>query len=611
VPFSSGLSFETKEPFHEVHVGEPKKEEDMLDLGRNRKLLLGVAFLLVAGLLFGCALDETQAPPEEPVGEEPVGEEPAPAKPEEETSITILIPDNPVAFNGINTDTGYEQALGELVMLSLADVDPEGNIYPELAVEIPTIENGGVTFDEDTWSMTVTWKLRDDVYWADGEQVTVDDVIFTWDALVEAGAWVAAMDYTDYIEKVDDFTFTVYYYEGYVFPYYPLQFGGEDFFVYPEHYCDAEAGFYEWNCDDQPLSSGPFILEEWVADDHLTFVRNPNYFEAGKPYIDRVVVQIVPEEPVKQAMILEGDADLHYWPAEPASDVYKQPGNGVDWVKSPTERWVMRLIPNLYVKGDRETLHPFLSDVRVRRALRMAIDVDTILSDIFLGYGEPVWNDFFRPPFNSCGIPRPEYDLEGAAALLDEAGWKDTDGDGIRECHGCPNAEEGTVMSMEYAIYAEYGETLELTQQFIHESWKSIGVDTELQIIEGAIMWAEAEDGGTEIAGLYEMDMWDDGYPGTDPSDQIWTFYYSESDWNYGQWANEDMDYYIDEFYSLDEEYRLEVACEMAAILEEELPQILLFSTLEMHGISERLSGVLPSANDPVTWNIADWTVEE
>ena len=584
----------------------------MLKIGHFKKLALVVTLILMATLVFGCAPDETlEAPTEAPSVGEPATEEPAADEPAVKTSITILIPDNPVAFNGINTDTGYEQALGELVMLSLSETDPNGNIIPELAAEIPTLENGGVTFDEETWSMTVTWKLREDVYWADGEQVTADDVIFTWDALIEADAWIAAMDYTESVERIDDFTFIVYYYEGYVFPYYPLQFGGEDFFVYAEHFCDAEAGFYEWNCDDQPLSSGPYILEEWVDDDHLTFVRNPNYFEEGKPYIDQVIVQIVPEEPVKQAMMLEGDADLHYWPAEPASDVYKEPGNGTKYAKSPTERWVMRLIPNLYVKGDRETIHPFISDVRVRRALRMAVDVDTIVNDIFLGYGVPVWNDFFRPPFNGCDIPRPEYDLEGAAALLAEAGWTDTDGDGIRECHGCPNAAEGTVMFMEYAIYAEYGETLELTQQFIAESWASIGVDTELDIIEGAIMWAEAEDGGTEIAGLFEMDMWDDGYPGTDPADQIWTFYYSESDWNYGWWVNEDMDYYIDEFYSLDEEYRLEVACEMAAILDDELPQILLFSTLEQHGVSDRLKGVLPSANDPVTWNIADWTLEE
>jgi peptide/nickel transport system substrate-binding protein len=600
----------------------------------KHKLWLLVTVIIIAAMsLFACTpaetLTPTEAPPEtvpteappevepteapevEPT-EAPPEVEPTEAPPvEEETSITILIPDNPVAFNGINTDTGYEQAMGELVMLSLAETDPDGNIIPELAADIPTIENGGVVFDEDTWSMTVTWKLRDDIFWADGEQVTVDDVIFTWDALIEADAYISAMDYTESLEKIDDFTFTVNYYEGSVYPAYAVQFGGEDFFVYPEHYCDAEAGFYEWNCDDQPLSSGPYILEEWVDDDHLTFVRNPNYFEEGKPYIDKVIVQIVPEEPVKQAMMLQGDADLHYWPAEPASNVYKEPGNGTQWVKSPTERWVMRFTPNLKVKGDRETPHPFLSDVRVRRALRMSVDVDTIINDIFLGYGVPVWTEFFRPPFDVCDTPRPEYDLEGAAALLEEAGWVDTDEDGVRECRGCPNAEEGTPMTMEFVIYAEYGETLELTQQFIAETWKELGIDTDLQIIEGAILWAEEEDGGTEIAGLFELDMWDDGYPGTDPSDFMWYPYYSESDWNYGQWVNEDADVWIDELFTLYEEDQIAAACELAAILEDELPVILLFSTLEMHGLSDRLQGVLPSANDPVTWNIADWTVTE
>ena len=65
------------------------------------------------------------------------------------SSITILIPEDPAGFNGLVTDTGYEQLLGELLMLSVAEIDPEGNIYPELAVDIPTLENGGVEFNED------------------------------------------------------------------------------------------------------------------------------------------------------------------------------------------------------------------------------------------------------------------------------------------------------------------------------------------------------------------------------------------------------------------------------------------------------------------------------
>jgi peptide/nickel transport system substrate-binding protein len=617
----------------------------MLKFGQFRKLALLVIFVFLAVLILGCTPQETLDAPvveepaaeepaeepaaEEPVAEEPVAEEPAeepaaeePAAEEpveepavEETSITILIPDNPVAFNGLNTDTGYEQALGELIMLSVADVDPNGNIYPELAVEIPTIENGGVIFDEEAWSMDVTWKIRDDVYWSDGEQLTVDDIIFTWDVIVEE-AWTPAVDYTESIEKIDDFTFVVHFYEGWIFPDYALQFGGEDFFVYPEHYCDAEQGFYEWDCDDEPLSSGPYVLEEWVADDHLTFVRNPNYYEAGKPAIDKVIVRITPEEAVEKTLMLEGDADVHYWPGEDIGKEYESPDNDVELLIAPTERWVMRLIPNLTMPGDETTPHPFLSDVRVRRALRMAVDVDTILEQVFMGFGQPVWTEFFRPPYNVCDIPRPEYDLEGAAALLEEAGWTDTDGDGIRECNGCPNAEDGTVMSMEFAIYAEYGETLELAQQLIAESFKEIGIDTELTMIEGAIMWAPAEDGGTEMAGNFELDMWDDGYPGLDPTDNIiWTYYLSNNlemeGFNVGRYVNEDLDAWLDEAYTLDEEYRQEVFCEIAAILEEDLPQILLWSALDSHGVSGRLQGVQPSANDPLTWNVADWTIQE
>lgn len=586
-------------------------------------LLTAIIVILAVGLS-ACGGQTTPAPTEAPPPEEAAPPEEAPPEeappeevPMEESVIVITVPEDPAAFNGLITDTGYEQMMGELIMLSVSEADPEGNIFPELAAEIPTLENGGVEFDEDTWSMKVTWKLRDDIFWADGEQVTVDDVIFTWDKIAE-DAWADGVDYTESLEKIDDFTFVVHFYEGYVYPNYALQFGGENFFIYPEHYCDAEQNFYEWDCDKEPLSSGPYMLEEWVTNDHLTFVRNPNYFEEGKPSIDKVIVQIVPEAAVEKSMMLEGDADLHYWPGETAAREYEQSEN-VKMVEAPSERWVMRLIPNMAEYGSTDpeaNPHPFLSDVKVRRAIRMAVDVDTILAEIFLGYGRPMHTEFFRDPY-ICDIPAPEFDLDGAAALLEEAGWTDSDGDGVRECNGCETAEDGTPMSMEFAIYAEYGEELELAQQLIGENLQALGFDVQLQIIEGTIMWSPAEDGGTEANGNFDLDMWDDGYPGTDPTDyQMWTFYYSaappeEGGWNVGRWANEDFDAWLDEAYTLDEEYRQEVFCELAAILEEELPEILLWTAMEGHGVSKRLNNVLPSVNDPATWNVADWTVSE
>ena len=244
----------------------------------KKTLIFGLLILLLAFSLASCGQKEaevptevtvieptavvepTEQPAEEPtVAVEPTAEE---APMPEQSTIVILVPEDPTGFNGLLTDTGYEQLVGELVMLSVAEVDPMGNVIPEIAAEIPTLENGGVEFDEENWTMNVIWKIRDDVYWADGEQLTVDDIIFSWNVITDPdnGTWTDGLDYTDSIEKIDDFTFKVFY--NTVYTAYQTQFGGENFFVYPEHYCDASQGFFEWDCDKEPLSSGPFLLEE-------------------------------------------------------------------------------------------------------------------------------------------------------------------------------------------------------------------------------------------------------------------------------------------------------------------------------------------------------------
>ncbi len=588
-----------------------------------KSLVFGLVVLMLVASAVSCAPAPAEPAGEEPAAEEPATEEPAVEEPAveepmaDETSVTMLIPEDPVALNGIVTDTGYEQVVGELTLLSVSEIDPNGNVFPEIATDIPTLENGGVEFDEENWTMNVIWKIRDDIYWSDGEQLTVDDIIFTWNAFADPdlGAWTDGQDYTDMVEKIDDFTFKVYY--NTVYTAYQTQFGGENFFVYPEHNCDASQGVYEWDCEFEPVSSGPYILEEFVTNDHLTFVKNENYFEEGKPAIDKVIVKIIPEQSVRRTMMLEGDADHHMWPSDAIINEYEASDNVMVQI-SPTDRWVMRLFMNEAAYGTTdpvETPHPFFSDLRVRKAVRMAIDVDTIIKEIFLDHGNPVWTEMFRPPY-VCDIPRPAFDPEGAKALLEEAGWTDTDNDGVRECHGCPNANEGDLMTFEFAIYSEYGEELDLAQQYIAENLKDIGMQATLYSVEGAVLWDT--EGGPEIEGRFDLNMWDDGYPGLDPTDNaMWYYYHSDAadpesgGWNIGRWSNEDFDVLYDELFYLDEEYRKEVFCDMATILDEEVPQVLLFSTLEVHGVSKRLQNTLPSANDPFTWNVADWTLAE
>jgi peptide/nickel transport system substrate-binding protein len=606
----------------------------MLHHKNLKMLVLLVVLALLAFSLVGCGPSGQEptpsgaAPTEAPTQAAPT-EAPTQAAPTEapteavagqkegETSVVIVIPEDPPSFNATVADTGYDALVMEMAMLGLADIDAEGHVFPELATQLPTVENGGVVIDEDAWTMDVTWQMRDDAVWADGEPVTADDVIFTWEAITnpETGIWVPGVDYIDGVEKIDDYNFVVHY--NYVYPGYLTQFGGEQVVVWPEHYCDAEQGFVAWDCGRQPLSDGPYILEEWVVGDHMTFVRNPNYFEKGKPYVDKAIVRIVPDASVRKTMMMQGDADVDMWVTEPVANDLKDVPN-VEVSLSPTSRWVMRLFPNLAAKGSVDPEadpHPILSDVRVRQAIRMAIDVDTIAEKIFLGYSKPIWTEFFRPPY-TCDVPRPEYDPEGAAALLEEAGWTDQDGNGVRECHGCLNAEEGYPMSMEFITYAEYGEPLELTQQLIAEMLGKIGIELKLTVVEGSVLWADYASGGIEQQGEFDLNMWDDGYSGVDPTDFLWELYYSEaaqpdSGWNVGRWMNQDFDALLDEAYTLDEEYRQELFCQMAEILDKEVPEILLFSTINADAHSTRVQGVQSTVNDIVTWNIADWKVVE
>jgi ABC-type transport system substrate-binding protein len=110
------------------------------------------------------------------------------------------------------------------------------------------------------------------------------------------------------------------------------------------------------------------------------------------------------------------------------------------------------------------------------------------------------------------------------------------------------------------------------------------------------------------------MDLYDDGYASNDPTDFIWQYYDSASatpdkGWNIGRWVNPQMDELLNQVYALDETARQESFCKMAKLLDEQLPQILLFSTLNADAFSTRLGGVQANVNSVVSWNAADWKI--
>lgn len=531
------------------------------------------------------------------------------------SSVTILIGEDPLSFNAAVGDTGYDSLVMHMVMMGLTDIDPQGTIIPRLAAELPMVDNGGVVMDETAGTMDVTWKLRDDVNWSDDTPVTSDDVIFTYEAIInpDNGGWILGIDYVDGIDKIDDKTFVIHF--NTIYPGYLTLFGGEQGVIWPSHYCDPEQGFVAWDCGRTPLSDGPYTLTDWVTGDHLTFNRNPKYYEPGKPQIEQVIVRVVPDVTVRETMMRQGDADVLMWATEQVADDLKNEPNIAISI-SPNSRWAMRLFMNLAAKGFTDPManpNPFLSDIHVREAIRTAVDVDTIISSVWHGFPKPVWTEFFRAPY-ICDIPRPQYDPEAAKALLAEAGWTDQNHDGIRECNGCQTAADGTPMSMEMITYAEYGEPLELTQQLIGEMLGAVGIHLDLSIVQGSVLWADYQSGGIEQRGDFNIDLWDDGYSGTDPTDFLQQSYSTDAavpdqGYNFGRWSNPEFDTLLYEAYSLDETQRKTNFCQMAQILDEELPQILMFSTINAEAYSTRMSSIQSNVNSVVTWNIADWAI--
>lgn len=143
----------------------------------------------------------------------------------------------------------------------------------------------------------------------------------------------------------------------------------------------------------------------------MTFTKNQNYFEKGKPAIEEVTVQIVPDDAVRKTMMLQGDADIDMWINVNTVDQPEKFGKrqGQSQSHRPLGHAAVHKSGRKRQRGRQASPHPILSDVRVRQAIRMAIDVDTINEQIFFGLGNPTWTEFFRPPYNTCNIPRPRY----------------------------------------------------------------------------------------------------------------------------------------------------------------------------------------------------------
>jgi len=551
-------------------------------------------------------------------GQAPVTQAPAASQALEELSesgggtVTLIIPEEPTTLNFYAAEAAIIRQVAEATsMTGLDTINQDGEYEPVLATELPTLENGGLSED----NLTVTWHLKPDLKWSDGEPLTSDDVKFTWEVLSNpnsgALAGVGGFDLITGVDTPDELTAVVTYASP--FPPYLGQFA---YGLLPRHATGQPEDMPGWDWNRNPVGAGPFIVTDWQSGQSITMDRNPNYYEEGKPYIDKLVFRVVPEPATQTAMMMQGEAQVHLWPGE-FPDEYNKILNGKGSQVLVPGIWNMAIDFNLSAPFDGDPgptpPHPILGDVRVRQAIASAIDYDTLNNEVLLGMVSDSTNPFVYG-WAQCDIPRPfPYDPAKAAQLLDEAGWVMGE-DGIRVAQGAEYAPDGTRLSLELQGYTNF-DPLQLTEEFIVENLKSVGIEARIQNYDFSIIFGSYEDESPSMVGDYDMLIFDRGF-GIDPQEYNAAAYSSDNipgeenptGSNYFRWVNPTVDEQLQiAGTNFDQEARKDAYCQVAEQINTDLPQVYLYLFQDGYGFAENLTGYNVSTWGSMTWGAQNW----
>jgi peptide/nickel transport system substrate-binding protein len=521
----------------------------------------------------------------------------------------------------LHTASGTKDHLAaSIVSEPLMTYLPDGSLLPRLVREVPSVGNGllAPAFDE------VTYHLLPDVVWSDGEPFTADDVVFTYTWLIDpANAATSAGQYGEISEITAEDPLTVRIrfarpQAGWYIPFTGTSWG----VVYPKHILGG-GGQDALNAFSQhPIGTGPYVVEEFLPGDHVTYVVNERYREPGKPFFSRVYLKGGGDAAsAARAVLQTGDFDLA-WNLQVEPQVLNglaDAGEGKVVVApgANLERLQLNFSdPHTEVDGQRSevnTPHPFITDRRVRQAFALAINRQQIADELFLERESPASNFLVGIPAYASPNTRWAYDPERAHALLDEAGWGW--GGGYR-------TRDGIELAVTYA--APVNQVRQKTQAIIKQNWEEIGIRVELVQVDPGIFFDQSPGNDQNMSHFYyDVEMWSSG------SDIPYPLTYMEG-WYGGEdnipqaangWTGLNQQRYVNPEYDAlweeaaretDPERLAELFIAMNDLVVEDVAGIpLIQRAAQVYGIANRLNdgNIVPNAFEQLYWNIANWTL--
>jgi peptide/nickel transport system substrate-binding protein len=430
----------------------------------------------------------------------------------------------------------------------LAGWDPDGNLFPVLAAEVPSRENGGLSAD----GLSVIWKLKKDVTWHDGKPFTADDCVFTWEFARDPGtAATTSGSYRDVkVEKIDSHSIKVIFAKP--TPFWADAFVGGRGMIVPKHLYEGYTGDKSRDAPAnlKPVGTGPYTFADFKPGDIVRGTLNATYHMPNRPYFDSIEMKGGGDAvSAARAVLQTGEFD-HAWNMQVEDAVLKNLETGGKGRVVITQSGNVEMIllnntdPWKEVDGERSSLktkHPFLTEPAVRQAMALLVDKDSVEKHIYGRTGKATANFVNNPSKFRSTTTKYEFNVEKASKLLEDAGWK-KGADGIRE-------KGGVKMKMVYQTSTNAPR--QKNQAIVKQACQKAGIEVELKSITASVFFSSDVANPDTFTKFYtDLEMYTTTMPQPDPEVFLnqfasWEAATKENKWqgrNITRWRNDDFD---------------------------------------------------------------------
>lgn len=526
----------------------------------KKKVLSVLLALALCGSVTACGSKEA-APAEAEVSTEETADEPEEAKPAAVQELVIGEGEDMGGYDPMSNMNPF--TMRALIFDTLIKLDYDYTKTAGLATDWNMSEDG------KTW----TFQLREGVKFHDGEPWNAEAAKFNWEERIAASkdATAGFLAQIDSMETPDEYTFVV----NFKVP--MFTFASE---VTPPMYSFVSPKAFNENHEvTAAIGTGPFKFESWTKDSEIVLTANEDYYD-GAPKLQKLTFKIIPDSNARALALESGEIDMMSGRSALTS---------LETLKKQDNIQVLKTMGQTSVFVLMNTKNEVLSDIHLREALAAAVDFKTAVPSLLSDLAEPAEN-LFSPVFGEyvdSSVKLPEYDPEKAAALLKEAGYEDTDGDGFVD-------KDGQKLTLDITVASNNEEDKALCS-IMQDQLKASGIDLTITALDAAALK------DTTVAGEYQLTMQGQNYvPNDDPTINYGGYWHSES--YYHVYSDDTLDGMIEELRaSLDKDERIGLHKEIQKYILSKTPVIMVFHRNNVILADKKVSGFQVAAG---TWQL-------